>query len=280
MAGGVALLFSHEASGRKEMVGMAKRLRAAGLRTASEGKGSGSGGSGGKGQTGADYYCDFAGCVALAPLVTLSKLPPPVMAVLTWVAAWFPHRLVPRALEVPIPDDATWLKDSVIAWHMTHDVWGVPGGLGWGRAMRWGSAVGLIALSDALVALLGPPVPGGGKGAGAKRKARDGGRLGGAAERLAAFPLVVLHDPGDRITAFSGSRLLVDRQDRPVPPTGASGTELRHGASGGEAVGGEAVLVAMEGCRHDLMVNEPERVARAVLAFATGDDVHDAAGPL
>jgi pimeloyl-ACP methyl ester carboxylesterase len=82
--------------------------------------------------------------------------------------------------------------------------------------MRWGSAAALIALSGRLQAAL---------------EARKGG---------VPFPLLVLHDPGDRITGFVAAAKLA-------------------------AESPAATLHPLPGGLHDLLANEPEALATAVL---------------
>ena len=132
---------------------------------------------------------------------------------------------------------------------MTHDTWGVPGGLGWGKAVRWGSAAALIQLSADVQRLLQPQPP----TATATATAPPTGPLAGprAGEldppgpRLGRFPVLCLHDPHDAVTPFEGSQLLADR----CGPRWCN-------------------LVALPGGRHDLFANQPEAVAAEIRAFA------------
>jgi len=122
----------------------------------------------------------------------------------------------------------------MIKWHMTHDTWGVPGGLGWGLPVRWGSAAALIALSAKVQSLLQPAPPTAAAAASSSNTSRSGGitvsdgsSTGGSKSKkgkkgssmdsgnngssnnssssnnnllLGQFPVLALHDPKDEIT--------------------------------------------------------------------------------
>ena len=104
----------------------------------------------------------------------------------------------------------------MIKWHMTHDTWGVPGGLGWGLPVRWGSAAALIALSAKVQSLLQPvssaAEAGNGKGSSSSsnssKKGKKGTRIdagsGSTSDSngllLGQFPVLALHDPEDEVT--------------------------------------------------------------------------------
>ena len=83
MAGGVAVLASHRAWLRKG--------KAAQARPQPRTSGGGSGGGGGGGGGSPWWHATFAGCVAVAPLVTASKPPAPALALLAAVAKLAPH---------------------------------------------------------------------------------------------------------------------------------------------------------------------------------------------
>lgn len=107
-------------------------------------------------------------------------------------------------------------QEDMIKWHMTHDTWGVPGGLGWGLPVRWGSAAALIALSAKVQSLLQPvssaAEAGNGKGSSSSssssKKGKKGTRIdagsGSTSDSngllLGQFPVLALHDPEDEVT--------------------------------------------------------------------------------
>jgi alpha-beta hydrolase superfamily lysophospholipase len=169
-------------------------------------------------------YGKFGGWVGVASFVEPDSKPPPlVFAVMQAVARFFPRHLIPSAIAgVGIPDEFNWPTRELIAWHMTHDLWGVPGGLGWGKGMRWSSAAAFFQLADRI------------------RTATDGGSS-------IAFPLLLCHDPDDRVVSFSGSQLLYDRA--------ATDPALK-------------VLKRFDGGLHDLIGNKGEAIARHICEWA------------
>jgi esterase/lipase len=94
-------------------------------------------------------------------------------------------------------------------------VWGAPGGLGWGKPMRWGSARELIEISDSVVSIV--------------------------QKREINFPVLVVHDPEDKVTQFSGSLMLFE-----------------------SATSAHKSLSRLEGGKHDLMTNEPEKLVKLI----------------
>ena len=78
---------------------------------------------------------------------------------------------------------ASLQSQELIDWHMVHDIWGAPGALGWGHNMRWGSAVGLLSHCASTESELGQM----------------------------EFPVLVMHDPNDKVVDYEGSLLLMER---------------------------------------------------------------------
>ena len=136
-------------------------------------------------------YSNFGGWIGVAPFMKpLDRPPAPIYMMMRFVAWLFPMHLIPKALlGAGMPDECCWPSRELIAWHMTHDLWGVPGGLGWGKPIRWGSAAGFFDLSDALSERC----------------------LGMGQQTSISFPILICHDPNDKITSFEGSLLLFDR---------------------------------------------------------------------
>lgn len=126
--------------------------------------------------------------IAVTPLVKIDHPPELALAVLDVLSRFLKHHVMPSWLHGSIPDEATWSDQEVAAWHMTRDVWGVPGALGWGRGTRWGSANNLIKISKKVQGTLSS----------------------------FRFPFIVLHDPEDQVTQYAGSKKLVEQAQSQV----------------------------------------------------------------
>ena len=158
----------------------------------------------------------FRGCVLLCPAFACRLPPVPVVFFLRHVvAAMFPLSAMPAFLDATFDGTANWRGEALARWH-ARDVIGTPGGLGWGGAMRWGTAASLLGVIDDAQAAL----PG------------------------AAFPLLLLHDPSDRVVPFEDARRLLAR-----------------------AVSEDRTVVEMRGSLHDQMCNSPAELSRIIEAW-------------
>jgi hypothetical protein len=63
------------------------------------------------------------------------------------------------------------------------DTWGKNGALGWGKNVRWGTALMFIDFAKALEPFMS----------------------------TVAYPFLILHDPGDEICDIAGSRMLMEK---------------------------------------------------------------------
>lgn len=70
----------------------------------------------------AQFYSNFQGCIALAPLVTTEHLSLPTLAFVRAMAYFFPLELIPTFLMQPLPDEETWKSADVLSWTKYCDV--------------------------------------------------------------------------------------------------------------------------------------------------------------
>ena len=120
----------------------------------------------------------FRGAVLVAPAIQGNLPPPPVVWLMKHVVApLLPWTPMPAFLETVNLPELIWVKEERRA-QAAADQWGLPGGIGWGHSMRFGSAAALLQMTLDTQALL-PSI---------------------------AFPFVVLHDPEDGIIPFHGSQ--------------------------------------------------------------------------
>jgi alpha-beta hydrolase superfamily lysophospholipase len=131
----------------------------------------------------------FRGAVLAAPAVQGNLPPAPVVWLIKHVVApLLPWKCMPAFLEsVNIPEKI-WAKEERRA-QAAADQWGLPGGIGWGHPMRFGSAAALLQMSLDTQALL-PSI---------------------------AFPFLVLHDPEDGIVPFAGAQRVPSPPLDPTP---------------------------------------------------------------
>ncbi|CAM9307297.1 unnamed protein product [Phaeothamnion confervicola] len=216
----------------------------------------------------------FLGAVLLCPAIQAKPPPRPVVFVLRHlVASWAPRATIPDCLEQ--------LQDPTVHWTRKIDVlrssvdsWGMPGGLGYGQNMRFGTGVQLLDMTAENEARL-PDVN---------------------------FPFAVLHDPADAVIKFAGTQLLMARAASAQPvaavgaaapatavaATAASAVEAATAPAAAEAaaaastalaaastsestpgtlVSGDATLVRMDGLKHDLLSNANARVRTEVAGW-------------
>jgi len=160
----------------------------------------------------------FRGCVLLCPALAGHTPPAPVTFFLRYVvAALFPLSRMPSFLDSTSDASAIWKGDGIVKWHAVHDTWGRPGGLGFGLSMRWGTAASLLGMLDTIRAAA-PDIN---------------------------FPLLLVHDPEDKVIPFVGSLTLLEN----VPST-------------------DKTLIKMEGSLHDQMCNKPGEIAMVIKDWA------------
>mmetsp|Transcript_60771 Transcript_60771/g.121956 ORF Transcript_60771/g.121956 Transcript_60771/m.121956 type:complete len:485 (-) Transcript_60771:159-1613(-) len=253
MGGCMALLFSQHAWRTKRLATESDNAPAARSKAAAQEGTAQTRGSMQPRQQNVTCYRGFSGCVAVAPMVTVDTPAAHVLAIMKVVARLFPLRALPSFVSSELSDEATWKDPATIAWHINFDSWGCPGGLGWGRPMRWGSAAALIEMSAVLCSLLrdtngnggdnDSSDSGGGGGSGSSGMGVEGCALN-FGRSLEPFPVLLIHDPKDQITQYKGSKLVLDR----------SRARLKE-------------LVDVHGGMHDLMCTSSRLIADATLAF-------------
>jgi alpha-beta hydrolase superfamily lysophospholipase len=160
--------------------------------------------------------CDtFRGCVLLCPALANNPSPRSAQGVLVRfvLASLFPQSIMPSFLDGTTDLLAIWKRKGMVQWQLDHDTWGKPGGLGWGPAMRWGTAASLLGMIECI----------------------------GTVMEEVDVPLLLLHDPNDKVVSFDGSKELLER---------APSRHKRY--------------VMMHGSLHDQMCNSPEELTETI----------------
>ncbi|CAM9306043.1 unnamed protein product [Discosporangium mesarthrocarpum] len=133
----------------------------------------------------------FKGAILIAPAIQGNPPPRPVVLALRYlVAPYFPRTELPNMLEAVHLPDKVW-KNKEDQDTAARDGWGNPGGLGWGRNMKFRMALNMLDMVEVI-----------------------NNRLSDV-----TFPFLVMHDPDDAIVQFGPSKRLAEVARTPSDDT-------------------------------------------------------------